>query len=162
MKWRDLLGWLTPGDRRGAAQRAGWRRRDFLRAALLGTAAAATLDVEQLLWTPDEKTIVLPETIKIPSFDDVVHIGVDRGYDEQTGISMRFIKKYTIRADRFPARLDVLYGVGCIEPGRIAIVNCGLYDVPHIDLETKHELARSMSPSQFEARVYGTPAGVTL
>lgn len=36
-------------------------RRRFLRAALVGSALAATVDVEQLLWTPGEKTIFLPD-----------------------------------------------------------------------------------------------------
>lgn len=38
-------------------------RRDFLR-FMLGTAVAATVDVEKLLWVPGERTIFLPTEIK--------------------------------------------------------------------------------------------------
>lgn len=46
-------------------------RRSFLKAALLGTAIAATVDVDKLLWTPGERTIFLPyfdDTIRYNNF----------------------------------------------------------------------------------------------
>lgn len=50
-----------------AAERvgSGFSRRQFLRGALAATAIAATVDVEQLLWTPGEKTIFLPESVEL-------------------------------------------------------------------------------------------------
>lgn len=39
---------------------AGLSRRQFLRSALVATAVAATVDVDQLLWMPGERTIFLP------------------------------------------------------------------------------------------------------
>lgn len=71
--WRDLLTYLRPdaGIRPfqpdvahilDAAERVptGLSRRHFLRTALIGTAAVATVDLEQLLWLPGEKTFFLP------------------------------------------------------------------------------------------------------
>jgi hypothetical protein len=72
MRWLDLLARLRAGGVRqddpqtaeilAAAARtpAGVSRRTFLRTALVATAAAATVDVEQLLWTPGSQTIWLP------------------------------------------------------------------------------------------------------
>lgn len=71
MNWRAVLDRLRaavfPDPEAAAiidaAERAdtGMSRRSFLRAGLLATAVAATVDVEQLLWTPGERTILLPE-----------------------------------------------------------------------------------------------------
>lgn len=70
MNWRALLERLRAGfsgspdaaDVLDAADRLpnGFGRRAFLKTALVGVAVAATVDVEQLLWTPGEKTIFLP------------------------------------------------------------------------------------------------------
>ncbi len=34
----------------------------------------------------------------------------------RTGISMRFVRHYDIQTDRMPARFDVLYGYGTLQP----------------------------------------------
>lgn len=44
---------------------SGLDRRTFLRRALLGAAVVATVDVEQLLWLPGEKTIVIPSPVDL-------------------------------------------------------------------------------------------------
>lgn len=56
-----LLGRETVREAQGI--RHGVDRRTFLRGALLGTVAAATLDVEQLLWTPKTQIVVPQLTI---------------------------------------------------------------------------------------------------
>lgn len=50
----------------------GMSRRSFLRGALAATAVAATVDVEQLLWTPGEKTIFLPEFVDVDVYNGLV------------------------------------------------------------------------------------------
>lgn len=50
--------------------RHGVDRRTFLRGALLGTVAAATLDVEQLLWTPKAQ-IVVPGPVTLATEEQV-------------------------------------------------------------------------------------------
>lgn len=56
---------VTPDDaadvvRASARVPAGLSRRRFLRTALTATVVAATVDIDQLLWTPGERTIFLP------------------------------------------------------------------------------------------------------
>lgn len=39
---------------------------------------------------------------------------------ENLGMSMRFIKSYEVQSDRFPARMDILYGMSVLQPGLAA------------------------------------------
>jgi hypothetical protein len=36
--------------------------------------------------------------------------------DQQSGLSMRMVRDYHMSVDRFPARVDVLYGFACVRP----------------------------------------------
>lgn len=71
MNWRDLIARIKAAvypDREAADVIAASTfvpdvsRRTFLKAALITTAIVATVDVEQLLWSPSEKTLFLPTT----------------------------------------------------------------------------------------------------
>lgn len=69
----DKLGPIIPTDETTAILAAAERvpdvgRRRFLKLALAGVAVAATVDVDQLLWTPG-KTFLLPGQ---PEFDEYV------------------------------------------------------------------------------------------
>lgn len=50
----------------------GMSRRSFLRAGLLAATVAATVDVEQLLWTPGEKTLFLPTVDEVAIYDGLL------------------------------------------------------------------------------------------
>lgn len=72
MDWRELLARLRravfPDPEAeaiidAAEHVSGVSRRAFLRAGLIAATVAATVDVEALLWTPDEKTIFIPEVV---------------------------------------------------------------------------------------------------
>ncbi len=53
-------------------------RRDFLK-FMLSTPLAATIDYEQLLWIPGEKTIFTPETIVSPwGYSDIIALEMER------------------------------------------------------------------------------------
>lgn len=75
-------------------------RRRFLQAFGLGavaTAATMALDPERLLWRPGEKTFFLPSP------------KVDRVYDPETGLSLRFVKEWGIHPDPNPQRMDLFF-----------------------------------------------------
>jgi hypothetical protein len=58
-----------------------------------------------------------PEAFTFATADLVMPQGVDFAAREvQDGISMRIVRQYDINNDRFPTRLDVLYGYKTIRP----------------------------------------------
>lgn len=107
MNWRTLLDRLFGRTEEttaiiDAAERvgSGFSRRQFLKTALAGAAIAATVDVEQLLWMPGEKTIFLP------TFDDYELITPDWVTREaldilqrQIALTSRFSRAYD---EKFP------------------------------------------------------------
>lgn len=115
MNWRALLDRILGTDPEttaivDAAERvgSGLSRRQFLRGALVATAVAATVDVEQLLWMPGEKTILLPEL-------------VDGGWDDNflpptpdwvTRETLRLFEKNLALTSKFSCRFDKAFRVG--------------------------------------------------
>lgn len=48
------------------------------------------------------------------------------GVDRPVGIAMRYVQQYDVAIDRFPCKLDVIYGMGVIRPewaGRLGVLD---------------------------------------
>lgn len=110
MSWRTWLDRvlgpsLETADVLDAAARvgSGFSRRQFLRTALVGAAVAATVDVEQLLWMPGEKTILLPELVPCWS---------DEQIDWFTRHSLDIMNKNLAIAAKFNRQYDQKFRVG--------------------------------------------------
>ncbi len=76
------MGWLSRLIGREAVEdlagiRHGMDRRSFLRTALLGTVAVATLDIEQILWVPKAQIVVPDLSVVKIGLDDWVEIDKD-------------------------------------------------------------------------------------
>ena len=90
-------------------------RRGFL-ALLAATAAGLAIDPDLANWQPNQKTYILPPAEGWRAIHEAQR-EYNRLQSQMTdGISMRFVKEYDIKADEFPERLDVLYGVGTFRP----------------------------------------------
>jgi uncharacterized membrane-anchored protein len=88
----DKFGSIIPADETTAILAAAERvpdagRRKFLKLALAGVAVAATVDVDQLLWTPD-KTFLLPSEPAWQTFTITDHVWSDAERD----IAERYIR----------------------------------------------------------------------
>ena len=78
-------------------------------AALLPLGTASGVDDTSLLYHPDAFTFATADLI-MPD-------GVDKAAREQMdGISIRMVRQYDINSDKFPCRLDILYGYKAIRP----------------------------------------------
>ncbi len=80
------MGWLSRLIGREAVEdlagiRHGMDRRSFLRTALLGTVAVATVDVEQLLWTPKAQIVVPDLTVVSGPAAFTLEQALDRSVD---------------------------------------------------------------------------------
>jgi hypothetical protein len=96
VNWFERIRRAVAGDAEGtaivqAAERdtaSGISRRHFLRYALAGAAVAATVDVDQLLWSPSDKTILLPGEPAWQTFTITDHVWSDAEID----IAERYIR----------------------------------------------------------------------
>jgi hypothetical protein len=120
-------------DRRGFLTR--------LALGLVGTAAAATVDLDKLLWEPGRKTYFLPPEKPtswlfegygapgqpIPGLGCVSPGTMVNLADPETGISIRFAKEWHAKFDRLPARIDVLYAAS--PSGLVTLINAREKDI---------------------------------
>jgi hypothetical protein len=93
-------------------------RRQFLErllAGAAGTALAATLDVDQLLWTPGAKTIFLPPTERLVgpwlARGDVFTIEGYYAFSEKTHQRLPFLKEFVATEDFTPTERDIDTGI---------------------------------------------------
>lgn len=124
MNWFEKLLAAVKGDAeaeglvRASSRVPDPSRRRFLKTALLGAAVAATVDVDQLLWTPGQQTILTPD-----EWYAQIHDEAWTALDKQLGISIRMMRNWDeaipiggvieVRLpQRYITRVDVLYGIG--------------------------------------------------
>lgn len=116
MNWRALFDRLLgtapeTADILDAAAHVprGMSRRTFLRGALAATAIAATVDVEQLLWTPGEKTLFLPTLEEVAAYNglltaDWISREALRILKKNLDLTSRFNREYVAPYDRRGSR----------------------------------------------------------
>lgn len=92
------------------------------------SATAALLPLGTLSNSTDIAMLYHPEAFTFATADLLMPNGVDWSAREvQDGISLRIVRQYDINSDKFPARLDVLYGYKTLRAG----LACRLHNNTH-------------------------------